>query len=195
LEAITSPAQECDAEHTRLPKSRVVEEALALIIHMREAAACAQLEQLGTALGVFVTLKEPSQGRHGRLKMQSILQNRCVTAPWIQSARDAFWRGILASISNRTCTVAEFDMTANSLEPADQDAVLAILNKLVVDGVSNISVGHSFLKYPSVAVKVVESVTACCAENYLQSLNLTGTLIGNDGAVALSRALGQCCNL
>jgi hypothetical protein len=190
---LESPVQDygATAEHDRLPKSKIAEEARALILHMREATARAQLEQLGTALGVFVTLKEKSQDRRGRLKMQSILQSRSATAPCVQTARDAFWRGIQASVSIRKCTIEEFDVTANSLDQTDQHAVLAVLNKLVVDGVSNISVGHAFVRYPSIAVKVVECVMACCADNYLQSLNLTGTLIGNDGAVVLSRALGQ----
>ena len=151
----------------------------------------AQFELLGIALGAFITLKDQSEHNRGQLFMQSVLQVGGARTPWIQGARDSLWRGLLATVSGRPCTVHEFDLTANSLDEADEDAVMAVLNKLAVDGVSKLSVGHAFLKYPSIAVKVVDCVTTCCASHYLKCLNLTGTLIGNDGAVTLSRSLGQ----
>ncbi len=190
---ITPATREHDAakESAPLSKSKVAEEARMLIAKMREAAMCAQLEQLGVALGVFATLKGESPHRSGYLKMQSILQCRSLSLLGIEAARSAFWKGFLDSIAGRFCCIDEFDMTANSLDISDQHVVLAILNKLAVDGVSKLSVGHAFVKHPSAAVSVVESVTASCANKYLHSLTLTGTLICNDGAVALSRALGQ----
>jgi hypothetical protein len=190
---IASIAQERDAagEYARLSKSKVAEEAHALIVNMREATICAEFQQLGIALGVFATLKNRSPGRHGRLKAQSVLECRLPSSPWIQAARAAFWNGVLDTVSSRLCNLDEFDITANALDAADQHVVLAILNKLAADGVSNISVGHAFVKHPSIAVKVVESLTASCTDNYLRSLDVTGTLIGNDGAVTLSRSFGH----
>ncbi len=152
---------------------------------------CAQFELLGITLGAFMTLKDQSEHNRGQLIIQSLLQFAGARESWIQASRDSLWRGLLATVSGRTCTVNEFDLTANSLNEADEDAVMAVLNKLAVDGVSKLCVGHAFLKYPSIAVRVVDCVTTCCASHHLKFLNLTGTLIGNDGAVALSRSLGQ----
>jgi hypothetical protein len=191
LESInTDQEHDATSEYARMSKSDVAQEARALIVRVREAAVCAQFEQLGIALGVFVTLKRQSPDRLRCLIMQSILQSRSVNMSWIQEARAAFWNGMLHSVSSRMCSLDEFDITANSLDLADERVVLAILNKLTADGVSKISVGHAFVKYPSISVKVVESLTASCSAKYLHSLNLTGTLIGNDGAVMLARALG-----
>jgi hypothetical protein len=181
----------CQAMRHLSSKSQVAEEALGLIMHMRAATACEQLEQLGNAIGVFVTLKCQSDDKRGGLNIQSLLQARDLGASWIQAARDAFWRGLLAAVSGRMCSVREFDLTANCLDQGDEVAVIAILNKLVADGVSKIGVGHAFLKYSSIAVKVVNSLIASCGSHYLHHLNLTGTLIGNNGAAALSRALGH----
>ena len=171
-------------------KSKTAREAQALILILRQAAIFAQLEQLGIALGMFITLKDPSADRQGVLKMQSILEIRAIDAD-MQAARDSFWKGVLAAVSGRICTLGEVDLTANCLGPADEDAVLAILNKFAVDGVARLSVGHAFLKHPSIAAKVVESLTRSCATRHLHALNLTGTLIGNDGAASLSQALGH----
>ncbi len=178
-------------ERAKPSKSDVAQEARALILHMREAARSQHLERLGTALGVFVTMKFESESNRGKLIMQSVLQARDLGALWIQAARDSFWKGLLATVSSRVCSVREFDLTSNSLDRADEDAVMAILNKMAADGVSRFAVGHAFLKYPSIAAKVVDSITAGCASHHLQYLNLTGTLIGNNGAVELSRALGR----
>lgn len=186
-------ARDCDPSKAfaQASKSKAAEEARALIVSMRDAAVCAQLEQLGCALGLFLTLKNPFEGDRGQLKMQSILQTRHALESWIQAARDCFWKGLLAAVSGRACTAREIDLTANSLDRADEDAVMAILNKLAVDGVAGFSLGHAFLKYSSIAVRMVDSVTASCATNCLQYLNLTGTLVANEGAVVLSRALGR----
>ena len=158
---------------------------------MREAAIFQHLEQLGTALATFVTLKIDCESKRGKLIMQSVLQTRELSASWIQTARDSFWKGLLTGVSKRVCSVREFDLTSNCLDRADEDAVMAILNKMAVDGVSRFAVGHAFLKYPSIAAKLVDCVTASCASHHLHCLNLTGTLIGNSGVVALSQALGQ----
>jgi hypothetical protein len=186
-------ARDCDPSkaHAQASKSKAAEEARALIVCMRDAAVCTQLEQLGCALGLFLTLKNQFEGDRGQLKMQSILQIRHAHESWIQAARDCFWKGLLAAVSGRACTASDIDLTANSLDRADEDAVMAILNKLAVDGVAGFSLGHAFLKYSSIAVRMVASVTASCATNCLQYLNLTGTLVANEGAVVLSRALGR----
>jgi hypothetical protein len=175
---------------SHFPTSTFSQEARSLIGQIHASVLCNQLEQLGIALGVFITLKDRSAGRQGQLKMQSVLQVRATEYPTVQAARDSFWKGLLVAVSGRHCSVGSVDITANSLDRADEDAVLAVLNKLVVDGVARFSVGHAFLKHPSIAVKLVDTLTCSCQTHYLHSLNLTATLIGNDGAVMLSRALG-----
>ena len=134
-------------ECSRSSNSAVAQEARALILHMREAAIFQHLEQLGTALATFVTLKIDCESKRGKLIMQSVLQTRELSASWIQTARNSFWKGLLTGVSKRVCSVREFDLTSNCLDRADEDAVMAILNKMAVDGVSRFAVGHAFLKF------------------------------------------------